>query len=295
MPKNRQGNNKLGPAAEASANANLADDADINDQHVVLNAIASLKQDLLAKIEEKAIAQSAELQIQTTQIWTELRSVVEQVNKRIEVTEGRVSEREAAVSSHSDSITCMTSDVTGMKKELATLRDRCEDLEARSRRCNIRIIGVGEGREHGKHPSQFVADMLRVSLGLDKPPTLDRAHRALRSRATQDGLPPQAFIVKCHYLSEKESLLKKAKEMKSVTTPDGDQIRLLPDFTQALSKQRAAFTEVRGLLRSCEGVRYGLKYPAILMITTSGGHEASFSDPKLAKEFVLNKVVRKAS
>ncbi|KAK1904451.1 LINE-1 retrotransposable element ORF1 protein [Dissostichus eleginoides] len=83
--------------------------------------------------------------------------------------------------------------------------------------------------------------------------------------------------------------------MKSVTTPDGDQVRLLPDFTQAVSKQRAAFTEVRGLLRNCEGVRYGLKYPAILMITTSGGHEASFSDPKLAKEFVLHKVVRKAS
>ncbi|KAK1904442.1 LINE-1 retrotransposable element ORF1 protein [Dissostichus eleginoides] len=83
--------------------------------------------------------------------------------------------------------------------------------------------------------------------------------------------------------------------MKSVTTPDGDQVRLLPDFTQAVSKQRAAFTEVRGLLRNCEGVRYGLKYPAILMITTSGGHEASSSDPKLAKEFVLNKVVRKAS
>ncbi|KAF3844369.1 hypothetical protein F7725_007532 [Dissostichus mawsoni] len=188
MPKNRQRNNKLEPAAEASDNANLADDADINDQHVVLNAIASLKQDLVAKIEEKAIAQSAELQIQTTQIRTELRSVVEQVNKRIEVTEGRVSELEAEVSNHSDSITCMTSDVTGMKKELATLRDRCEDLEARSRRCNIRIIGVKEGREHGKHPSQFVADMLKVSLGLDKPPTLDRAHHALRSRATQDGL-----------------------------------------------------------------------------------------------------------
>ncbi|KAI9538771.1 hypothetical protein NQZ68_012424 [Dissostichus eleginoides] len=108
------GNNKLEPAADASANANLADDADINDQHVVLNAIASLKQDLVAKIEEKAIAQSAELQIQTTQIWTELRSVVEQVNKRIEVTEGRVSELEAEVSNHSDSITCMTSDVTGV-------------------------------------------------------------------------------------------------------------------------------------------------------------------------------------
>ncbi|KAI4821137.1 hypothetical protein KUCAC02_029085 [Chaenocephalus aceratus] len=194
--------------------------------------------------------------------------MVEQVNKRIEVTEGRVSELEAEVSNHLDSITCMTSDVD-MKKELqATLRDRCEDLEARSRRCNIRIIGVKEGREHGKHPSQCVADMLKVSLGIDKPPTLNRAHRALRSRATQDGLPPWDFIVKFHYLSEKESLLKKAIEMKSVTTPDGDQIRLLPDFTQAVSKQRAAFTE---------------------------GSRGKFQRSKTAKEFVLNKVVHKAS
>ncbi|KAJ3615242.1 hypothetical protein NHX12_018810 [Muraenolepis orangiensis] len=137
--------------------------------------------------------------------------------------------------------------------------------------------------------------MLKVSLALDKSPTLDRAHRALRSRLTQDGLRPRAFIVKCHYFSKKESLLKKAIEMKSVTTPDGDQIRLLPDFTQAVSKQRAAFSEVRGLLQGCEGVHYGLKYPAILMITTSEGRQASFSDQKLVKEFVLNKVVRKAS
>ena len=67
--------------------------------------------------------------------------------------------------------------------------------------------------------------------------------------------------MKCHYFSEKESLLKKAIEMKSVTTADGDHIRILPDFTQTMSKQRAAFTEVWGLLRGCEGVRYGLRYP----------------------------------
>ncbi|KAF3850511.1 hypothetical protein F7725_012283, partial [Dissostichus mawsoni] len=226
--------------------------------------------------EEKAIAQSAELQIQTTQIRTELRSVVEQVNKKIEVTEGRVSELDAEVSSHLDSITCMTSDITGMKKELATLRDRCEDLEARSRRCNIRIIGVKEGREHGKHPSQFfpwVSTSPRPWTGRTALSAADRhktgSHRGL--------------IVKCHYFSEKESLLKKAIEMKSVTTPDSDQIRLLLDFTQAVSKQRAAFIEVRGLLWGCEGVRYGLKYPAILMITTSGGRKASFSDPKTGK------------
>lgn len=295
MPRNRQGNKT---ESEANANANVGaseDDANEDSQQVVLLAIQSLRQDVMAKIEEKATAQLAVLQSQIGQIKTELLCAVEKVDKRVEATESRVSELEEEVSGRSDSFAAMEADVSGMKKELATLRDRCEDLEARSRRCNVRITGVKEGREHGKHPSQFVADMLKEALDLEKPPTIDRAHRTLRSKPTQDNIPPRAFVVKCHYFSEKESLLKKAIEMKSVTTADGDHIRILPDFTQTVSKQRAAFTEVRGLLRGCEGVRYGLRYPAILRITTADGQEASFKDPKLAKEFVLKRVVHKAS
>ncbi|XP_049889985.1 uncharacterized protein LOC126383499 [Epinephelus moara] len=257
MPKNRQGN-KSESEANANVSASAADDANDDNQQTVLLAIESLKQDLMAKMEEKATAQSAELRSQIGQIQTELRCAVEQVDKRMEAAEGRVSELEAEVSGRSDSFASMEADVSVMKKELATLRDRCEDLEARLRRCNIRIMGVKEGREHGKHPSQFVTNLLKEALNLEKPPTIDRAHRTLRSKPTQDNLPPRVFVVKCHYFSEKESLLKKAMEMKSVTTADGDHIRILPDFIQTMSKQRAAFTEVRGLLRGCEGVRYGL-------------------------------------
>lgn len=67
-------------------------------------------------------------------------------------------------------------------------------------------------------------------------------------------------------------------EMKSVTTADGDRIQILLDYTQTVSKQRAAFTEVRGLLRGCED-----------------GKEASFKDPKLAKEFVLKRVMQEVA
>ena len=169
MPK-KLGNNKLEPGtreASAEANASLTDNVHTNsDQHAVLQAIESLKQDLMTKMEEKATAQSEELRSQVTQIRTELRGAVEKVNKRIESTEGQVSELQAEVSSHSDSIASMESNVNSMKRELAVLRDRCEDLEARSRRCNIRITGVKEGCEHGKHPSEFVANLLKVILEL---------------------------------------------------------------------------------------------------------------------------------
>lgn len=83
------------------------------------------------------------------------------------------------------------------KKELVT--DRCKDLEAKSRHCNVPITGVKQSREHGKR-------------------------RALCSKPTQDNFLSQASLPKCHYFSKKESLLKKAMKTKTVTTTDGDHI-----------------------------------------------------------------------
>ncbi|KAI4827333.1 hypothetical protein KUCAC02_030735 [Chaenocephalus aceratus] len=73
-------------------------------------------------------------------------------------------------------------------------------------------------------------------------------------------------------------MLKVSLSLDKPPTPNGDQIRLLPDFTQAVSKQRAAFNKVRRLLRSCEGVRYGLKYPANI-----GGPRGKFQQFKTGK------------
>lgn len=75
-------------------------------------------------------------------------------------------------------------------------------------------------------------------------------------------------------------MLKKAMQRREIVTPDGDKIHLQPDYTQKVVKQRSAFNEVRGLLRRCEGVRYGLFYPAELRITAKDGVRRSFKDPK---------------
>lgn len=288
MPKKSQVN-KFGQDARASeAEASSASIACLTstmttaagNQNAIMEELQSMRQELLKKMDEKAI-----------EIQTELRNVTDKLNKRLDKLESHTSELENGVTANANSIATMESDLSGMKKELSLLRARCEDLEARSRRCNVRITGVKEGREQGKHPSVYVAGVLKEALGLDKLPTLDRVHRTLRTKPVQDDLPPRAFVVKCHYFTEKELLLKKAAEAGVITTADGDTIRVLPDFTQAVSKQRAAFTEVRKLLRSCAGVRYGLRYPATLRITTADGQETTFKDPKRAKEFVLKELL----
>lgn len=119
----------------------------------------------------------------------------------------------------SDSINNMETRLKEMEKEILKLRGWSEDLEARSQRNNIRVVGVREGAEVGKKPSDFVANLLKEKLGLTVAPMLDRAHRTLGARRDGNGAPPRAFVVRCHYYTEKEEILRKAREMER--TPKG--------------------------------------------------------------------------
>ena len=119
------------------------------------------------------------------------------------------------------------------------------------------------------------------------------AHRTLRV-GPGDSDPLRAFVNRCHYYQEKEEILRKAGHMKHLTTGDGNNIRIQHDYTQAVAKQRAEFNEVWGLLRTCDGIRYGLWYPAELRITTSDGVRTSFKDPKQANDFMMKNLKRVA-
>ena len=96
-------------------------------------------------------------------------------------------------------------------------------------------------------------------------------------------------MIQCHYHQEREAILRKAAKARELTTPGGDRIRIHPDYTQAVMKQRTAFREVQKILRGCGGVEYRLRYPAVLIITTeSDGRRHSFTDPVKAKGFALS-------
>uniref|UniRef100_A0A8C6K7P6 L1 transposable element RRM domain-containing protein n=1 Tax=Nothobranchius furzeri TaxID=105023 RepID=A0A8C6K7P6_NOTFU len=165
--------------------------------------------------------------------------------------EARKKEVDDTLNGQSDSITSMEMKLKEMEKEILKLRRRSEDLEVRSRQNNIRIVGVREGAEIGKKPSEFIAGLLKEKLGLSVTPTLDRAHRTLGARRDGAGAPPRAFVVRCHYYMEKEEILKKAREMER--TPEGrnGRIHIFPDYTQEVNDRRTAFKEARNLLRYC--------------------------------------------
>lgn len=88
-------------------------------------------------------------------------------------------------------------------------------------------------------------------------------------------------------ITSRKTIPHKAMGRCPITTAVGDKISLLPDYIQAVSRQRSAFTEVRALLRNYEQVRYGLLFPATLRITTPNEIEVHFKDPGQAKDFIV--------
>ncbi|XP_072367403.1 uncharacterized protein [Scyliorhinus torazame] len=93
---------------------------------------------------------------------------------------------------------------------------RLEDLENRSRRKNLRILGLPEGAE-GADAGAYASTMLGAMMGKEapsRPLELDGAHRVLarRPRANE---PPRVMVVRFHRFTDREWVLKWAKKERS--------------------------------------------------------------------------------
>ena len=65
----------------------------------------------------------------------------------------------------------------------ASLSAKCDDLESRARRNNVRIYGVKEDEDTHGDMLSFINDVIRTSLSLPEEPNLNivRAHRSLEA------------------------------------------------------------------------------------------------------------------
>ena len=79
------------------------------------------------------------------QKFSELQSTLDRLNNRIEENTTRLTETESRISEGEDRTTSLESRVTELERKVKTLTDRVEDSENRSRRENIRVVGLKEG------------------------------------------------------------------------------------------------------------------------------------------------------
>lgn len=129
-------------------------------------------------------------------------SSISSIGSTLATQASTITNMETSLSNHSDRITHLEqevsnlqSKVTSVTEENGALRANIEDLVSRSKRQNIRVVGLPEDIE-GKDPRQFMTDFFSEVLGdvLSASPELDRAHRSLRPKPRQ-GQNPRPVIV----------------------------------------------------------------------------------------------------
>ncbi|KAJ8399540.1 hypothetical protein AAFF_G00409510 [Aldrovandia affinis] len=206
-----------------------------------------------AEMEKWARSLEESTRAQFESLYGEVRLAGEKASNLATKMDEREKEVDETLNGQSDAIAGMEGRLKEMEKEMLRLKGRSEDLEARSRRNNIQRCGE---------------------------------HTDSRGRRDGEGVPPRAFVRRCHYFAEKEEILKKAREMER--TPEGRRgtIHIYPDYTQEVNRKRAAFKEARSLLRTRKEVRYGMRYPATLVITPEGLQTRLFENPKDAVEYI---------
>ncbi len=176
------------------------------------------------------------------------------------------------------------STVTDLRNQLERLTEKMTDMEDRSRRNNVRLVGLPEGAE-GSNAAGF----LRVNLSKWIPSLkgrdieLDWAHRVYDGGRGYDRLRTLIFrVLRWHDRSE---ILKGARQAYPVKCAQ-DNVTLLffPDFSPATTTRRKAFNPVLKKMTSL-GLQPFLIYSAVIKLRHKG-EQKSFDSSQKAEDFI---------
>lgn len=254
-------------------------DANAVDANSLQEMINVLRDDICGKIDSL----STELRSEIATVRAELKSAIAPLQQKVDNHDSTIRELEHAASSQSDHLSELDITVQSLRTQVDQLNAKCEDLEGRSRRNNIRLIGIMEDVE-GPNPTEFVSGLLQDILSLDQKPVLDRAHRSLREKPGKDK-PPRPFIIRLHYYQDRDRILRKAEEASPLSYRES-RVSIFPDYTTAVAKKRAQFGDAKRLLRPIKGVKFRLLFPALLKVTLPDGTLHKFGDPSAAVDFI---------
>ncbi|CAJ0928425.1 unnamed protein product [Ranitomeya imitator] len=154
----------------------------------------------------------------------------------------RVGELEERVSTAEDHIVQLQKAEKKFTQAIAELAAKNEDLENRSRRNNIRIVGIPEKAE-GRNPTEYIENWLLETFGdmaLTKVFAVERAHR-VPPKPPVPGANPRTMLAKILNYRDGDIILRKARDMTDLTV-EGQRIAIYPDYSALVQKQRMMFT-----------------------------------------------------
>ena len=212
----------------------------------------------------------------------------------LDTIRGRLTTAETRISDTEDTAAQLTAKMTKLETQVKFLTEKNEDLENRSRRSNLRLIGLPESAE-GRDAEAFLEKWLPDILGAENFPTAVRIERAHRipsfptgpAKSTRSAPFPRPLIMKFLNFKDKVCVMK-AAQAKGKVMYENRQVKFFSDFSAEVQRQRKAYDAVKQRLRS-EGIQYGLQFPAKLRIT-HGGKNYTFLSPQDVHVFIRKNI-----
>lgn len=171
------------------------------------------------------------------------------------------------------------------EKRLVAMEAKLADLEDRSRRCNVHLVGLKEGAK-GTQAAKYLEKSLREwfpSLDAGKVEVM-RAHRIYDGRMTRDKLRTLIFNVLRY--PTRQAILQAAR--RSPPTVDNKRLRFYADYSSHTMTRRRAFSQAITMAKK-KGAETFLLYPAKLKVKV-GSNTREFEDPGEVENF-LNQIV----
>lgn len=226
----------------------------------------------------------------------EMKKSFDQVNDKLDGLQ-------ETVNTHSEHLDALEEDTESLGHPLSKVEDCCKvlqdynaklktklkaklaDLEGRSRRANVQLIGIQENIE-GPQPSKFFAQLLQDVFGQDifpSPPELDRAHRSFAAKPGP-GNRPRPVIVCFHRYQNKDLVIWEARKRRTLMYQNTT-FRIYEDCSPEVVIERKKYAAVMSELYKM-GLKPSLLYPARLRITNTDGTRIAFGSVVEAEKFV---------
>lgn len=139
------------------------------------------------------------------------------------------------------------------------------DLEDRSRRCNVRIIGLIETPDE-KNLAGTIQSIIFENFGKEHFSALfliERAHRIPGGKLIP-GRPPKTVIIKMLAACNRDMILRSARNAPPMFY-NGCKLYFFPDFSKEVQDKRRTFLDVKKRLQG-KDIKYSFLYPAKLRV-----------------------------
>lgn len=262
---------------QGTANGKVADITAFRDE------IRAFRVDLKSDMDEFRFALREDMRKELNEFREEINQKMKEFSGDLQATTVRVTEMEQRIADTEEWNGAAGDALLEVLEKQREMQAKIIDLEARSRRNNLRIYGIQEGSE-GSNLVEFVAGLIKSELGLPLTVTelgIQRCHRALAPKPPRDA-PPRSLVLCFLEHRVKERVLFTAWKKKEVRF-EGKRIYFDHDYPSEILKRRKAYVGILKELKS-KGIRFQTPHPAKLKVFFENGTQIYESAAEAAED-----------